>query len=423
MKKKLFFTVWVFTIAFIFILILYFNKKEQQPVYKEEKLNKNSDEFSNEDNKSNNVEWDILITDELTWIRWLNSEYYTDNTFVYKIREECDPWSEEECISYLQKTGIDLSSFEKISDYHAKDKNGVYVYWERKNNIDPKTYKLLEYDSIVTHYWRDKDRIYYVWNIIEWADFNSFKVISRDKAQDDFYLYENWNRLEHIDGKSYKILLDRNWENTPYWKDAKHIYYNSGIMYDLDYDTFSVISTYTTRDKNHIYFWWKIAEIWDVKSFEKLYSDRLDHYHWNETSYGKDKKYIYFKDEIIKEADYSSFVATSFFTARDQNNIYVNWDKQNRIRDFESYERIFPKDNKGTWGYSKDKHYIYHDKHSAENRIYLDIVKWIDKESFVVIGHKKLINDEGEIYLEYDAEDINYFYYFGERIQKKEKDS
>lgn len=247
------------------------------------------------------------------------------------------------CTILFKEPMLNSKDYEANRKYYSSGKN-VYVtpscigdlpapcfdmFVKRKQGMDSNTLQLI---AGPLKYAKDKNNVYYSGKIVKWANPLNFKVWYNNEFQSKV---ENINQF--IQG-THDIGID-----------DKHLYINEYSIDIIDPNTVTILSDEYIKDKNHIYYIWRVDfGIWDYTKQEseikKLYGNSLlfiepmlyryylfivqkDDIDINsfETvkSYAKDKNNIYYNGEIIKGADVKSFeVLEDYYTAKDKNNYY-----------------------------------------------------------------------------------------------------
>lgn len=196
------------------------------------------------------------------------------------------------------KKHLDLATFQEIDSLYSKDKNGVYINGSRKKieGLDPYTFQVLN------NYVKDKNGVYYIYDYgdkpkaerIPYMDGNTFEemdqLYSRDK--NNMYFIKN-HKLEKI-------------KNAPEVDDYNLYIYND--RYINKYNTVYYLDT-------------------DNSTFKKVIKARLNDFRVLDEEYAKGKENVYFRGQILKEADYSSFdikynEQIEAYEIRDKNKVY-----------------------------------------------------------------------------------------------------
>ena len=91
-------------------------------------------------------------------------------------------------------------------------------------------------------------------------------------------------------------LLDDNILNGTYAKKFNIIHYKTIPMYDVDKNTFEILSFDYARDKNHVYFGSQVIQDVDLETFELVGE-----------YFSKDKNHVYLGEKRLDGAKPSSF--------------------------------------------------------------------------------------------------------------------
>ncbi len=170
-------------------------------------------------------------------------------------------WKTSSGTSYL----LDIDSFKMLSDFYAKDKNKYFFFLENQQTFIPipqesnlKIRVLTKYYAVI---W---DKLYYKFYpiySIEWTEYmHDIEIFPRDysKYLDKIY-YKNF--LLKVDSETFELI------NTLYSKDKNWIYYFTKKIQEADLETFEVLKwgyegeiSYA-KDKNNCY---KNAKIVDI---------------------------------------------------------------------------------------------------------------------------------------------------------------
>ncbi len=255
----------------------------------------------------------------------------------------------------------DLDSFEVLNKtnpdhyFYAKDKNNIYYKKEIFEELDAITFEVV--DSTLV---KDKNNVYILrWDyqkIVEGADPITFDVIERpyykDKNHIFFISYSEISLVADADPVSFQVL------NYDYARDKNFAFSGARKVEDADLETFEVIELEfgLAKDKNNIYHkGYKIIDS-DPDSFERLNS-----------SYFKDKNYVYFKSSgsvtegHIEGADPATFVTLdTFHYAKDENNVYYDGEIIEGA-DLGTFEYL-------EFGLAKDKNHTYKDGQINDRR-------------------------------------------------------
>ncbi len=346
----------------------------------------------------------------LTWtiIKWVKIDELlkiSDNCFKDKINIICNFfewwWTKYHIIEWA-----DLKTFKEIVYPRYKDKNFVYLYWSKIELIDVNSFKIID-----DNYTKDKNNVYYHWAVVDLANPKSFKVLKWHIAKDDKKIYSNWIVIKDIDYNSFLIDLNIIKDNKKVYTISPHYWLEIVEINWVDVWTFQWIkSSYGdndrviyAKDKNNVYVvsnsdGFKVI-IWaDVNTFKIVENEDTPYNKLNAvSSFSKDKNNIYYFWKIIEWIDVASFQLMNDFYIKDKNYVFVFVIRYNNYRiiswaDPKTFWRLT------TWfissRYTKDKNNIYYDE---------KIVFWIDINTFMAIDN-------------YYAKDKNNVYYNGEKI-------
>jgi len=254
----------------------------------------------------------------------ITSQYYKTADSVYyldKVISGADPATFELFINMSSYNDnnivIDPNKSNSYTNGYAKDKNNIYYKGELIKDADRETFQLQE-NNLAT----DKN---YVWSnskIIEGSSGGSFKKLDKQFAVDDAFVYRGGNKVEGSDGKTFEIL------NKIYCKDKNNVYIlkctysddfgmnrscSFNILKDAKPFTFEAFGGYG-RDKYSVFYLGEKMSDTDSMSF------KTDKFGDNYSDWGVDNKHVYFRGNIVKEADAKTFVIDSETRGRDKNN-------------------------------------------------------------------------------------------------------
>ena len=197
-------------------------------------------------------------------------------------------------------SGIDYETFHpapKTSTNHsgnyAVDKNRVYFENKVVTNADPGSFKEVDWNI-----GQDKFRVYKGERPTQLKDYNSLNKIGRLMYTDGTSIYDaDFYILPDADAATFECVGE-NW-----YKDKKHVWWNTLSLPDVDVGTFRPIKKYSFR-----------------------YGEK-EEYNSCDFNYGKDTHHVFFQDSIILGADPNSFEIIDFpdaesWTIFDKNRIY-----------------------------------------------------------------------------------------------------
>ena len=293
---------------------------------------------------------------------------------------------------------------------YLKDKNSVFMGYEKIKNADPDTFKKLDYNG---NWSKDKNNVYYNGDIIKNADTSSFKAIDADYGTDIHSAYYKGEKILDSDVNSFETFT-----HDDYSKDKNDIYFKGKKIISADVSSFVLISNSDySKDKNNVYYLGEKVIGADADTF----TASKDAYR-SEDSYAKDKNSSYYKgkktNEIFKDLGDNYFQKNN---AVYYNNIILEGS------DPDTFEVL--KD-----GYAKDKNFVYRQivKINNANPDTFRLITCFNSncyykdKNFVYYNGEKIENaDPGTFEIldtEYFAKDKNSAY-LGRRIIDKDVDS
>lgn len=205
----------------------------------------------------------------------------------------------------------------------------------------------------------------------------TFKIIGSWYTKDKDNIYYAGEKIDWVDYCSFEISM--------FWKNSQNI-------------------AWIARDKDHIYKAWKIFEEADIKTFIKkwnsyfidknhVYTSKWDIIEWSDPEsfnyYKKwnffyDKNYIYYFGINVPWADYETFQYTwLWFIFKDKNNIYFKSNKIDWV-DVVTFKEVSNL-------YFKDKNHLYTAR--------WEIIKSIDVNSYYLILQTQVLFDKKWLYL------------------------
>ena len=283
--------------------------------------------------------------------RAINNSYACDKNYVYsfeKIIIGADPATFKVLSTYLSEdkhdyywegraiTVKDKSSFVllgKDNDWQtqwAKDQyNGYFLPCGSISGIDYETFHPAPKTSTnhSGNYAVDKNRVYFENKVVTNADPGSFKEVDWNIGQDKFRVYKGERPTQLKDYNSLNKI------GRLMYTDGTSIYdADFYILPDADAATFEYVGENWYKDKKHV--WWNTLSLPDVdvatfrpiKNYGFRYGEK-EEYNSCDFNYGKDAHHVFFQDSIILGADPNSFEIIDFpdsesWTIFDKNRIY-----------------------------------------------------------------------------------------------------
>jgi hypothetical protein len=137
------------------------------------------------------------------------------------------------------------------------------------------------------------------------ADTASFVVLNGDYGKDKYQAYFRQNPIQGSDTKTFVVLSNL------YAKDRQQAYFNGVPIIGSDPTTFRLAKEDFAQDKNDIFLHRRAIGACSPQTFR-----------WLADSWQLDDKCAYRRGTKITGADVASFVALSFFYAKDRNHVY-----------------------------------------------------------------------------------------------------
>jgi hypothetical protein len=181
-------------------------------------------------------------------------------------------------------SGVDVDSFEALSEWFAKDKKRVYWKGRVLRGADPSTIGVLN-----NYFAIDKDHVFGFGEIILGANPDSFELLEGNWSKDaTSYFYSN-KKVDVCDYDSFRIID----EFTPFRAiDDRCYYWETQIVSVEDFSTLEILQGGYAADQFAVYFSeWKIPSA-DVHSFE-VKEDRF-------LSLAKDRNRCYLGPRVLE---------------------------------------------------------------------------------------------------------------------------
>jgi hypothetical protein len=224
--------------------------------------------------------------------------------------------------------GADPGSIEIIDEYFTRDKRKVfYTHGSPRPctivKADPKTFTALN-----DRYSKDEHHAFYYCSQLKDADAKTFRVTSGYIAVDSKNVYRSGRLVANADPATYGHLKHR-FGNLNFYADDQRVYYFVGTVEDADPDTFEVMGSYFAKDNQHAYFCskkcHKIAGV-DLKSFRVVPASGWG----NARVYARDEKKVFFCSEsdetdpctALPDADPNSFEHIERYFSKDMSNVF-----------------------------------------------------------------------------------------------------
>jgi len=242
---------------------------------------------------------------------------------TFKLREDLGRYFAEDA-NYIYDYGVRMEDADKETfavlekDYYWKDKSNVYhrFYYECYGGCAPTP--------------------------IEGADPRTFESLPDSFAKDRNHVYKYAQKIDQLETNSFEYLgsIEFNYLNYSIIKDNNGVYYIdnsdgplSTALLTIDsahINTFAVVDGARAMDITSVYVFLDHSSFrgkgstWDT--INKFVGADIDTLKLLDTHYAKDKDNVYYADERLENADADTFKALNFWYAKDKNNVYyADW--------------------------------------------------------------------------------------------------
>ncbi len=289
--------------------------------------------------------------------RVLNCNYSLDKNHVY-----CGdrPISE-----------ADVETFEAWNHGLARDKNHVYHFSKALLDMNPAHLQLIG-NSPETSYFRDDKQVMNGENVVLEADLESFRELDHPFAIDKNHVYRFGQRLENVDVKTFEIISDDHFKDKDfvYWNgsDGKAICPNDGSFEELGHGYFK-----TNGGVYYFYENQKISEDskgftmlengWAKDSSglffqgEKMFTGKVDEISILNQAYAIINGRAFYRFEEMEGVDTANFEVWDFEFAHDKQRLYYMGEaiENSFPASFEQLDEYIFKDERNV--YIVDRHY------------------------------------------------------------------
>lgn len=169
--------------------------------------------------------------------------------------------------------GLDVASFEALSEEYTRDKNRVYFKVVSPGEFlvivlpeaDPATFELLARNAV-----RDKNHVWYSDNLLRGVDPSTVELIGNGPVfKDKDSVHYQSDRMAGADPASFRHL------GSGYYQDKNHVYWCIDPIPDADPTSFRVVrDTFIAKDKNSVYCGGERLAGLDVATTELILNDR-----------------------------------------------------------------------------------------------------------------------------------------------------
>jgi predicted DNA-binding antitoxin AbrB/MazE fold protein len=145
----------------------------------------------------------------------------------------------------------DHDSFSVINCSYGKDKDFIYTWGRKRTDLDSQTFQLLDQG-----FSKDQYRVYYSGKEIIDADVDTFEVLGGTYyAKDKNNVYQWQEKVEDLNPDTFdKVLYSQDNYKYFYYKYDGQIYTGSWQPLDVDANSFTPLKYLYSKDKNHVYY-------------------------------------------------------------------------------------------------------------------------------------------------------------------------
>ncbi|WP_103070299.1 DKNYY domain-containing protein [Aquimarina sediminis] len=196
--------------------------------------------------------------------------------------------------------GVDVPSFNVKAGYVPMDKNHVYILIDNY------------------YYISDSGKGF---EILEDADPNTYEQLNYDFAKDKKFIFRNNKKFNEVDHESFEIV------NNQFCKDKNGVYYYEyqQPLHKIEAKVSHVVdlTSYCVRDDEFVYIHVNKIDL-DIKDaiVRIPFQDADQIYFYNDNSIVRIDDKIYFKGEILEEANVSTFEEIGYGYVKDDNFVF-----------------------------------------------------------------------------------------------------
>ncbi len=283
----------------------------------------------------------------------------------------------------IEKMECDYASFEILKYGYARDKNIIYYNGIKINDVDYKSFSILEIENPrlkslgmrnikYEYYAIDKDKVFYGEKVLTNADQATIESISSIYTKDTNHVFIGGDIIESADANSFVLVQGR------FAKDQNHVYHVGKILSNNP-ESFEIVD-YESRyakDKEDVYFWWGFGGSLNIDTITEV---NVENFRLLTDFRATDGENVYWFGYLMPEADVESLKVINLQYSSDHNHVYFKYKLISGANPetFEILEKNYSKDDKAVYylellvenadpvtfiplGYQwgKDKEYIY----------------------------------------------------------------
>lgn len=201
------------------------------------------------------------------------------------------------------------STGEAKEKYVTRDGSVYYTYWTF--SFGQQSHELPQVDAasfkqVKGWLGRDNRHVYFKERLVEGADPVTLKADKYPLCHDANDYYHKGEPLHVASVKDFVVLK---WSDDNFWaRDGRYAYYNTRRIEGVDLKSFKVTSHCSAVDGEHVYRYGKLLPLADPKTYVEDWKG----------FYSRDKAHIWYMGELLKDADYDSFVVDGDSDAHDK---------------------------------------------------------------------------------------------------------
>ena len=218
--------------------------------------------------------------------------------------------SERVYFNALLVPGVDVATLEAKRFPLYCDKNDYYYETKALHVADMAAFKTIKWFE--NDFWAQDSRCAYYDSLrIDGIDISTFKVIDKRIAKDRYHVYMKGALLADADPATFESI-----DGLIYYRDKSHVWDINELLEGADPASFEIIGNSYVRDKSHVWYsaWGnKMLVGADPATFEVI----------GKTDYSRDKSHIWFRNVLLEDADYETFVADNESFAHDKHGSFT----------------------------------------------------------------------------------------------------
>ena len=206
--------------------------------------------------------------------------------------------------------GVDVATLKAERYPLFRDKKDYYYETKPLHVADMASFKTIKW--VNEDFWAKDSRCAYYDSVrIDGVDLSTFNIVGHRLAKDKYHVYMDGLVLADADPATFESI-----EGSLYYRDKSHVWDYNKLLVGADPATFEILQKSYVRDKSHVWYCeWedKMLVGADPATFEVI----------GDTDYSRDKSHIWFRDVLLEDADYATFVADYESFAHDKHGSFI----------------------------------------------------------------------------------------------------